>query len=269
MIKLVTIDLDGTLFDKNKNISIENLNAINLAKQKGVYIVLATGRPISGVLPTLKKLNLCSDNDYVITYNGAKVFNVKTKEVIASSTISGKTVKELYAESKRLNVNFHAFRANEELITPKHNPYTDVESKINHIEDHLFDFNKILDDDQFIKAMMVDSEENINRIIPMVNQEFKDNFSMVRSSKIFLEFLNKNTHKGHALCKLANFLNIDLKDTMAIGDAGNDIEMIKLSGIGVAMENAFADVKEIADYITTSNENDGVSNAIFKFILDN
>lgn len=268
MIKIVAIDLDGTLFDSKKNISNENRATIKKAKELGCKIVLATGRPISGVTPVLEDLNLTSEFDYVIVYNGAKVYNVGTKEIIFSSTIDGKSVKELYYESKKLGVHFHAFRQNEELITPIHNPYTDVEARINHVKDNLFDFNNINDNDLFLKAMMVDCDENITRIMNEVNPIYKEKYSMVRSSKIFLEFLNKNTHKGHALVALANHLKIDLKDTMAIGDAGNDLPMIKAAGIGVAMENAFPDIKIEANYITSSNEESGVAQAIEKFILN-
>lgn len=268
MIKLIAIDLDGTLFDKEKNISDENIKAIKKAKEKNIKVVIATGRPISGVLPVLEKLNLTTNEDYVITYNGAKVFNVGTKEVISSSTILGSDVKSLYNESLRLGVNFHAFRETDELITPKHNPYTDVESKINKVPDLLFDFNKIKDEDKFIKAMMVDSDENITKIMPLVDSNFTTSFSMVRSSKIFLEFLNKKTHKGFAVIALANYLNISLDEVMAIGDAGNDIPMIEIAGVGVAMENAFKEVKEKAKFITLDNEHSGVSYAINKYALE-
>lgn len=267
MIKLIAIDLDGTLFDSKKNISKENKEAIKLAKEKGIKIVIATGRPVNGVLPILEELGLNDNADYVIIYNGAKVYNVGTKEIIFSSTINGKTVKALYNESLRLGVNFHAFRKNEELITPKHNPYTDVESKINNIPDNLYDFNKINDNDEFLKAMMVDSDENITKTIENINPVFSTEYSMVRSSKIFLEFLNKSTHKGHALKALANYLNISLEETMAIGDAGNDLPMIINAGIGVAMENAFPEVKAHADKITLDNEHSGVAYAILNYAM--
>lgn len=267
MIKLITIDLDGTLLDNEKKISEKNKLAIKRCHDNDIKVVLATGRPINGVMRYLKELGLTSKNDYVICYNGAKTFNVLTNEIVLSSTIDGKIVKELYQKSKELGVDFHAFRFNEELITPKANPYTDVEATINKIEYHLFDFNNIKDDDLFLKAMMVSCDENITRIIPINEKIYGNNYSIVRSSKIFLEFLNKNTDKGQALEGLAKYLNINIKDTMAIGDAGNDIPMIKKAGIGVAMENSFIEVKECADYITTSNLNAGVANAINKFVF--
>ena len=268
MIKIVTIDLDGTLFDKDKIISYKNKLAIAKCHDLGVKIVIATGRPISGVMPVLEELGLTSTSDYAIIYNGSKIINVGTKETISASVIKGDVVKELYQESKRLNTHIHAFRKNEELITPMHNPYTDVESKINHIEDQLFDFNNIDDNDEFIKCMLVDDEAKITTAMANINPKYKTEYSMVRSSKIFLEFLHRGIEKGSALKSLASYLNVKMDETMAIGDAGNDISMIKAAGIGVAMKNAFPEVLEIADYITKNdNNNSGVAEALNKFII--
>ena len=267
MIKMITIDLDGTLFDNHKVISKENKEALAKAREKGCYIVLATGRPYDGVKATLDELNLNTENDYVITYNGGKILNAKTKEVIFSSTIDGIFVKELYQEALKQNVDIHAFRANEELITPKHNPYTDVEATINHITDNLFDFNDILDSDLFIKAMLVSSDENVTRITPTYKEYYDGKYQVLRSAKIFLEFLNKDTNKGKALEYLASYLNIKLSETMAIGDADNDISMIKTSGVGVAMANSFKEVLDVADFVTKSNLESGVAYAIKKYVL--
>ena len=268
MIKLVTIDLDGTLFDDKKNISIENINAIKKARENGTYIVIATGRPLNGVINTLNTLGLNTIDDYVICYNGAKIFNVGTNETIFSSTILGSDVKILYNEAINNKLNYHAFNINDELLTIKHNPYTLVESTINKIVDQEYDFTKTLDDDKFIKAMIVDSEENINKITPIMKKKYQDKYSVVRSSKIFLEFLNKKTNKGLALLELKKYLNIKDDETMAIGDADNDIPMIKCAHIGVAMENAFKEVFTYANFITKSNEESGVAYAINKYIND-
>ena len=266
MIKLIALDLDGTLLDDNKNISKENIDAINYAKAHGAKVVISTGRPRAGVEKVLNTLGINGDDEYLIIYNGGKILNVGTNETIYSTTINGKIVKELYEESKLLNTDIHAFRENEELITPKHNPYTDVEAKINFIEDHLYDFNKIKDDDLFIKCMLVSDQDNLTNAMANVNEKFYKEFSMVRSSTIFLEFLNKNSDKGKALKALADYLHIDMSEVMAMGDANNDISMIKVAGVGVAMENAFEEVFEYANYITDTNNNSGVAKAIMKYM---
>ena len=268
MIKIVTIDLDGTLFDPEKNVSLENKIAINKCKELGVKIVLATGRPISGVKPLLDELGLNTNDDYVILYNGAKIINCGTLECIYSSNIKGKDVKDLYEESKRLGVFFHAFRIDGELITPMHNPYTDVEATINHVKDNIHDIVSLNDDELFLKAMMVGENEDITRIMTQVDSKYINKYSMLRSSRIFLEFLEKKTSKGEALKSLAKYLNISMDDTMAIRDAGNDIPMIKEAKIGVAMKNSFPEVLEIADYITGSNRESGVAQALNKFIIE-
>ena len=267
MIKLIAIDLDGTLLDDNKNISLENKEAIRKCKEQGIKVVIATGRPINGVLPILRELSLTSNDDYVITYNGAKVFNVGTKHNIFTSTVDGNACMAIYNESRRLGLHYHAFRENEELITVDHNPYTDIEARINGVIDHVYDFSLIKPQDKFIKIMLVDSKENIDAAIPRVLDEYKKKFTMVRSSDIFLEFLNPNTSKGLALEVLCKHLGIKRDEAMAIGDAGNDLPMILKAGIGVAMENSSADVKLKADYITESNLNSGVAKAIEKFAL--
>ena len=268
MIKIVTIDLDGTLFDDKKQISDKNKLAIKKAKELGVRVVIATGRPIAGVMPVLEELNLLDDTDYCIIYNGAKIFNCKTKELVFSSSITGSDVYNLYNEALKLKVHYHAFDINENLLTMDHNPYTDVEASLNHITDKIYDFSLTNESDLYLKSMMVDSKENIDRCIKDVNKVFKEKYSMVRSSDIFLEFLNKNTNKGNALIALAKYLNVDIKDTMAIGDQDNDISMIKAAGIGVCMQNGAEEVKDIADFITKDNESSGVAYAFEKFIFE-
>ena len=268
MIKLCTIDLDGTLFNNEKKISEENKEAIRKAMQLGCKIVIASGRPIHGIVPVLAELNLFQNDDYVISYNGAKVFHTLSGQAIYDSTISGAVVKEIYSESRRLHTFFHAFRKNEQLITSQANPYTDIEKNINHIDYQLTDFEKINDEDEFLKCMMVDREDHITDAMKELNPKYYEKYSVVRSSSVFLEFLNKDTNKGNALIALAKYLHIDLKDTMAIGDAGNDLRMIQVAGVGVAMGNAFEEIKKAADYVTASNTESGVAKAIQKFIIE-
>ena len=115
--------------------------------------------------------------------------------------------------------------------------------------------------------MLVDEDSNVTRVMKEINPKYYQEFSMLRSARIFLEFLNKNTDKGQALVAIAKHLNIPLSDTMAIGDAGNDMPMIEAAGIGVAMENAYPEVKKVANFITKSNLENGVAYAINKLLF--
>lgn len=266
MIKIITIDLDGTLLDSNKMITELNKEAIQEAKDLGVKIVIATGRPYLGFQNVIKELNLFNTDTYVICFNGGIIYHLLTNEIVYSSTISGKDVKELYQESLRLNVNIHAFKENQELISPKSSICTDLEASLNNIEVIYTDFNKIKDEDKFIKAMLVDPEEILDDIIPKMNSYWKDNFSVVRSAKVFLEILNLKAQKGVALETLAKLLNVDIKDTASFGDNENDLSMIISAGCGVAMQNAVSIVKEHAQMITEDNDNSGVGKGIKKLL---
>ncbi len=269
MIKLVTIDLDGTLLKDNKEIPKLNIDAIKEAKEKGCKIVIATGRPYNGAIKVLKPLGLTTNDDYVILYNGAKVINVGTGEVIYTSTIKGSDCKELYKESIFQGTNIHAFYKNEALITPKFNCYTDIECTINRVDLNIKSFNDINDDDDFLKCMLVSEGQNINRVINNIPSNLKEKYSIVRSSVIYLEFLKKNTDKGEALIALKNYLKLKDDETMAIGDAGNDLGMIKKAHIGVAVKNAFPEILSNADVITPVTNNEAaVAWAINKYVLE-
>ncbi len=266
MIKLITIDLDGTLLDKDKNITEANLEAIKKCTEKGVYVVRARGRPQLGTKSLIKKLGLF--NSYIILYNGGKIIDIANNKTIYTNTISGSDIKEIYQLSIKNNLYYHAFKENEDLITQKFNPYTALEVRINHIPFKNELMKNINDNEKFLKGMIVGDEESLNKLEPKLPSSFKEKYSIVRSAKVFLEFLNKSVDKGNALNFLKDYLNLKDDETMAIGDAGNDLGMIKEAHIGVAMKNSMKNVLDIADYITENdNNNSGVAEAINKFVL--
>ncbi len=263
MIKLITCDLDGTLFDSKKNISDANRKAITSLKE--TKFVVASGRPIEGVMPVNHYLGLTNSGNYTICYNGSLVIENDTQKPIFEKYITGKMVKIIFQESQRLNTNFHAFKKDGTLITNEKNPYTAVEEKINHLEAVIVDFNDIDDDELFLKCMMVSSEEKLDSIRTQISPEIVNMATINRSSKIFLEFLNKEANKGMALCFLADYLNISMDETMAIGDADNDRTMLLAASEAVAMQNSFESILSIASYITDDNEHSGVAKAIEHF----
>lgn len=267
MYKLIALDMDGTLLKKDKTISSQTKEALNAARDKGVKIVLASGRPIEGLNRYLEELDLIKDDEYVLSYNGALVQNIKTKEIIAGTVLHGSDLKKLKKLSDKLGVFIHAFSKKDGLIVQTMNEYTQIEANINGINIIQKEFEKIDDNEDMIKIMMIDSKENIDYAFEHLPNDIKDEYTVVRSADIFLEFLHKDSNKGTGLEALANHLGIKREEVIAAGDAGNDIHMIEYAGLGVAMENAFDEVKKITNYITTSNEEEGITNVIKKFIL--
>ncbi|MDV4152103.1 sugar-phosphatase [Clostridium sp. AL.422] len=269
MYKLVAIDMDGTLLKEDKTISERTKNAIQSAREKGVTVVLATGRPIDGVSRYLEELNMYSDNDYVLSYNGALIQKTKSKEAVAKVALKGEDLHYLRKLSNELGVHIHAFSEEKGLITPKNSKYTEVEAHINNIEIHEMNIDNIPNDEVMIKVMMIDEPEILGPAMEKLPKEVYEKYTVVRSTPFFLEFLNKEVNKGVGVEMLAKHLGVKREEVMTFGDAGNDLHMIEYAGLGVAMANAFDEVKEAANYITDTNENDGVAKAIEKFILEN
>ncbi len=155
MYKLIALDMDGTLLNSDKAISEENKQAIAKAREAGVTVVLASGRPLEGMQGKLDELNIHSDKDFVLFYNGSMVKNVGTNEIIHQQIIDGKAAKLVARKAKELGAYVHAFSQVHGLITNEKNPYTDIEANINGLNVTEINFESLEDDHPIIKAMMV------------------------------------------------------------------------------------------------------------------
>ncbi len=266
MYKLVAIDMDGTLLRNDKSLSKETKEAIKEARKKGVKVVLATGRPVDGVKRYLEELDLWHDNEYVLTFNGAIIKEIGQDKVICRDTLKGTDLLELYEISKNVGLNIHAF-SKDGCITPVMNEYTELEGKINGINVYETSYDDVDPEEEIIKIMMIDKPEVLEEGIKKLPKEVYEKYTVVRSAPYFLEFLSKTCNKGEGVKSLAESLGIKREEVIAIGDAGNDIHMIEYAGLGVAMENAFDEVKKKANFITKSNEENGVAWVFEKFIL--
>ena len=212
--------------------------------------------------------SLFKGDDYVLSFNGGIVINSKTEEIITSSLLKGSDLKEIFKTAKELDINIHAFSVKEGLITPKMSQYTQHECDINGIKATIKDFNEIEDDEDIVKVMMIDPQEKLDEAIKKLPKDLYEKYSVFKSAPFFLEFTNKEVDKGKGLKKLGEYLGIKQDEIIACGDAGNDLSMVEYAGLGVAMENATDDVKKAANYITLSNDEDGIVHVVEKFILN-
>lgn len=267
MYKLIALDMDGTLLTTDKKVSERTEAAIKAAEEKGVKIVLASGRPLLGLNRYLEELDLLKGEDYVLSFNGGLVQNTRTAEIVSKVSLKGADLKYIYEISKELNINIHAFSAKDGLITPKNSKYTEYEAEINGIDINIKDFNEVNDEEDIIKVMMIDPQEILDPAIEKLPKEIYEKYSVFKSAPFFLEFTHKEVDKGLGLKRLGEHLGIKQEEIIACGDAGNDLSMVKYAGLGVAMGNAVPEVKEAANYITASNDEDGIAKVIEKFIL--
>lgn len=268
MYKLIALDMDGTLLNSEREISAENKAAIAAARAQGVVVVLASGRPIDGMRTQLKTLDMTSDEDYVLSYNGSLVQKVKSGSIIRSNILTAADAKKLARLAREYGVHIHAFSQTRGLITPALNHYTEHESSIIGMPITVIDFAELDEDEQILKVMMIDQPELLSAAIKQIPESLHAEFTIVKSAPYYLEFLNLESNKGTGVKALADYLGIAADDVICMGDEGNDLHMIEYAGLGVAMANASDEIKAAANHITVSNDQHGVAKVIQEFVLN-
>lgn len=268
MYKLIALDMDGTLLTSDKTISPRTKQAIAKAREQGVKVVLASGRPIDGMRGAIEELGLYADGEFVVYFNGSMVKELGSDTVIHQAIIDGASAKRVAALAKQLDLYCHAFSSELGLITPEMNEFTGIESTINKIPITLMDFDELHDDHEIIKAMIVGAPEKLTQAIGDIPADFHGDFTIVQSAPFFLEFLSQQSNKGVGVGAIAQHLGIEADAVICMGDAENDHHMLEYAGLGVAMENAMEGTKAIANHITASNNDDGVALVIEQFVLN-
>lgn len=266
-IKLVAIDLDGTLLRSDRTISKENKQAILAAKEAGVKVVLTTGRPLKATEHYLEECQLMEPGDYCITYNGGLIQKTDTGEVLRKTIMSHDDVLEVHQLLEKLNLPMSAVGMDSIYETPhpegKPSLYREIQPLLDIKED--VEPNDIPD---IAKVVSSRSVEEIDGAISNIPSHFYDKYTIVKSQPTLVEFMTKGVHKANGLRMMSELLDITQDEMMAIGDMENDATMIEYAGMGVAMGNADERIKELSQYVTKSNDDHGVAHAITKFVLN-
>ena len=272
MIKLIAIDMDGTLLNEKKHIEKAQKEAIHEAIEAGIKIVLCTGRPLYGILPFYKELGLqeLDQEGYVILNNGCSVHKTKDWELIECSEITPDDMEHLYKFSEKYDINFtlvdemHYFnigrKPTKELIIDAQFVFSDITDIT--LEEAKSGKYKI------VKVMFLGDPEEMKKFQTEYEDTIKERYEGVLSQSYVYEVLPKGYNKGTGLKNLAEKLGIKQEEVMAIGDGNNDVEMLEYANYGVAMGNASELAKNAAKYTTDTNENDGVAKAIRKYALN-
>lgn len=264
--KLVVIDIDGTLLNDDQQVTVRTKRALTEVLDKGIKVVFASGRSRHGIFKVIDELGIDTYLDYYICFNGANVINRKTQECISKNILKGIDLQEIYNWVNESGGFLYAFDHNS-IVTAYHNEYATLEAAKNNLQVVKKDITSVNMQEDIFKIVIANRSEELDKLEKDIPNYFFNKYSIVRSHNNNLEFLNPFANKAKALNVIANRLELSLNEIIAFGDAGNDIEMIKIAGKGIAMGNAFHEVKEIADYITDTNNNDGVAKALEKFVL--
>ena len=269
MIKLIAIDLDGTLLKDDKTISDKNRETLMKAKEQGIKVVLCTGRPLNSVVGHLETLNLLDEGDYAVTFNGGLIQRNDTGEVISKELMSYDDVVTLYELTQELDLPLDIV-AGSEVLTVQPQPETC--QSLYHTLNPLLTYKdipleEVSKEGSYNKMVCAVPSEAIEEKMPLIPACYHERYNIVRSGEFIFEFLPKTVSKGFGLKRLGEILDIKPEEMMALGDEENDLSMIEFVGLGVAMENGSDVVKNSAQHITVTNEEDGVAVAVEKFVL--
>ena len=266
--KLLVLDVDGTLLNDEREISKRTLAALLKVQQMGVRIVLASGRPTYGLMPLAKTLELGNYGGFVLSYNGCQIIKAQNGEILFERRINPEMLP--YLEKKARKNGFAIFTYHDDtLITNSpDNEYIKNEALLNNL--------KIIREDEFstaidfapCKCMLVsDKEEALIELEQHWEKRLAGTLDAFRSEPYFLEVVPCGVNKANTLGALLEHLEVTREEAIAVGDGVCDVTMLQLAGMGVAMGHSQDSVKVCADYVTASNEEDGVALAVEKLIL--
>ena len=275
-IKAILLDIDGTLTNSKKEITPETLTALKNAQDRGIRLVLASGRPAKGLSNYGDLLNMWMHHGLFVCYNGARVIDCESKEVLVDVTIKPELVTAVLEHMKKFDV----------IPIVTYGEYMVVED-VYHcmVKNGDQEFNVVQYESRMNNYRLMECEDlakftnfPVNKILTAgdsgylqahwqeLRDPFKDTLSCMFTSNFYYEYTSLGIDKGAALREAMAKLGIKPEECIAFGDAENDIPMLEYAGIGVAMGNAQDGVKAIADEITLSNEEDGIAHSLYRHI---
>lgn len=289
MYKLIAIDIDGTLLNCYGQVTQKNKQAINMAIEKNIEIVLASGRMPKAIIPIANEVNA---NKYIICGNGASVYDIQKNKTIYNNYLTKKKLLEIIDICEKNSVFYNVYTNNSILTKSlnynilfyhsenKKNP-ENKRIKINIMND-IYGYVKQYQGNDFLKITICDNNETIFKSITNRLREIKniDILEVEHMSKkiiehgseefeisyFYTEITNENVNKWSAIERLIQILNIKKEEVIAIGDNVNDEEMIKNAGLGIVTGNSSPQMKNIAKEIVATNDDSGVAEAIFNHV---
>ncbi len=263
--RAIALDLDGTLTNHDKVVTPRTRQALLQAESKGAIIILASGRPTYGIVPVAECLELEKRGGYILSYNGGNIVNAKTGEKLFSQFLPDAVIPILYKYAKEKNHALLGYAGNEIITEMPDDQYVKEESRINKMNIRKVD--NLLDalEPHPTKLLMTGDPTDMIKAEEELVEILGEKMDIFRSAPFFLELVPKGIDKAQSLLRLLAKINLTPTDLMAFGDGYNDLSMLKLAGVGVAMANAAPEVRADADYVTLSNEEDGVAEALLHF----
>ncbi|MDE7377883.1 MAG: Cof-type HAD-IIB family hydrolase [Paraprevotella sp.] len=265
--KLLVLDLDGTLTNNKKEITPYTRTTLLEAQKKGLKIALASGRPTYGIVPLADELELERYEGYILSYNGGQIIDWKTRKRMYENVLSPEVYPYLYDCAARNGCVLLSYKDEYIVSENADNEYVRHEAFLNKMKSITVPNILEVIDFPVPKFLIAGQPDILVGLESEMQESLAGRMNVFRSEPFFLELVPLGIDKARSLAVLLQELSLTPEEMIACGDGFNDLSMIKYAGLGIAMANAQDIVKAEADYITLSNEEDGVAHAVKKFCI--
>src|SRR5574344_435323 len=257
--KLIAVDLDGTLVRSDQTISPRTLEMLKYAQSQGVKVMIASGRPTCGTIHVAEELELEKYGGYVMSFNGGEICDWATKEVLYKEILNTEVIPFLYEEAKNHDMHIITYMGREVVIEVEDNEYVRYSSMRNRMPIRKADdVLKAIEGESIVKCMVVGEPDPLRELESELQVVLEGKAGVFRSEPFFLEIVPLGIDKAKGLKVLLERMGIEREEVIAFGDGYNDVTMIEFAGTGVAMGNATEEIKNAADMVTRSNNDDGI-----------
>lgn len=268
-VKLIALDLDDTLLNNQRQIDDETVEALRECVNRGIYVVLCSGRAEEAILPFVRRLEIAGKEAgrYLIAINGCSVFDLHKRQQIFCRKVEPEILKRTNEIAKRYGFCSEVYTP-DTIYYPKYNEWTKLDVDLCGLKGvEVEDYDKLLEQ-PFVKMLVPGEPEILQKLQKELKEEFGSKAVIFTSKPYFLEILPPNCGKGEAVTWLANHIGVPVEKTMGFGDSMNDESMIRMCGYGVCMKNGLQQIKEIADFVTDkTNDENGVGDFLLKNVL--
>lgn len=264
--QLLVLDIDGTTVDSKKRLSDRTADALICLQDRGVRVVLASGRPPEGVYPIAERLEFDRFGSYILAFNGARIIDFRSRECLFEKRLPGHIPVRLREDAEKYEVGIAVYQTGAILAGTEPDRYMQAEAEITGLEIHRcgdFDTVRNLDVNE---CLLTGDPDDLEAIEPVLTMKYRHEAQVFHSEPWYLEVTPKNVDKAYGLKHLLKVLQIPREEMVCCGDSYNDIAMIQYAGAGAAMANGTDRLKAVADFVTEKdNDHDGVTEVIEKF----
>ena len=265
--ELLVLDLDGTLTNRKKEITPRTRDTLLRAQARGLKVVLASGRPTYGIVPLAEELQMGKYEGFILSYNGGQIIDWKTRKTMYENVLDPEVYPYLHECARRNGFVILSYKGEYIISEDAGDPYVQHEAFLNKMPSVTVpDFLEVINF-PVPKCLIVGDPEPLAVLEGQMRRDLEGKMNVFRSEPFFLELVPNGIDKARSLAVLLEELGMEREEMIAVGDGFNDLSMIRFAGLGVAMANAQEVVRQAADHITLSNEEDGVAAVVDRFFF--